>query len=181
MAGEPPMTPVLTTARLCLRPLEHADAPVLARLADNWNVAAMLSRMPFPYTLAHAEEFIARQVSGPADGTCVFAIGGGAGLMGVIGLHPDEAGTLELGYWLGEPFWGAGYATEAAGRVLAFADGELEAETVTAGHFFDNPASGRVLRKTGFRYTHDLVRACAARGTTVLCHEMMRPRGGTSA
>ncbi len=69
---------------------------------------------------------------------------------GCCGLHLRESGLFELGYWLGRPFWGHGYATEAARKLAGFAFSRLKATQLTAGYFHDNPASGRVLEKVGF-------------------------------
>jgi RimJ/RimL family protein N-acetyltransferase len=99
----------------------------------------------------------------------VFAILLRPGLfMGLCGLHP--AGGWELGYWLGKPYWGKGYATEAGWRVVTFAFEELKAETLKAGWFHDNPVSGRVLEKLGFRLVGEAERTSLSRGGPVNCH-----------
>ena len=94
---------------------------------------------------------------------------GDGAYMGKCGIHLKDCG-FELGYWLGRPYWGMGYATEAAAQVVAFAFRNLRAERVWAGWFFDNPASGRVLEKLGFRANGADQRDCAARGGSVLCN-----------
>jgi RimJ/RimL family protein N-acetyltransferase len=61
------------------------------------------------------------------------------------------SGELELGYWIARPYWGRGYATEAGRAVIDHARHSLRLPRLSAGHFIDNPASGRVLAKLGFR------------------------------
>jgi RimJ/RimL family protein N-acetyltransferase len=109
-------------------------------------------------------------------GSHVFAIQRrGDGLfLGCCGLHPADG--FEFGYWLGKPFWGRGYATEAAHRLVLFAFEELGQETVHAGWFFDNPASGHVLAKLGARHNGSQMRDSRARGVKVLCHDMLLTR-----
>ena len=87
---------------------------------------------------------------------------------------PDEG--YEFGYWLGKPFWGQGYATEAARRLAQFAFEELGLESLHAGWFHDNPASGHVLAKLGARHNGSQMRDCRARGMQVLCHDMLLTR-----
>ncbi|MGH6829198.1 MAG: GNAT family N-acetyltransferase [Rhizomicrobium sp.] len=95
--------------------------------------------------------------------------------LGGIGLRPGPDGH-ELGYWLGRPFWGFGYASEAATGVMRFAFERLGLSFVHAGWFHDNPASGQVLAKLGACHNGSRVRACLARGAPVLCHEMLLTR-----
>ena len=94
--------------------------------------------------------------------------------IGICGVHPLR--NWEFGYWLGKPFWGRGYATEAAHRLVTYAFEALDLETVHAGWFFDNPASGHVLAKLGARHNGSAMRDCRARGMAVLCHDMLLTR-----
>ncbi|MEO8926286.1 MAG: GNAT family N-acetyltransferase [Caulobacteraceae bacterium] len=163
--GEHPQRPTLKTKRLALRGLRPHDAPRMAELVDDYDIARMTTRIPHPFAVEHAEDFIARmQGRDPARET-VFAIETKAeGLLGVLGLHPTPAG-IELGCWLGRPFWGLGYATEAALAALAWAGADWGRRYIVSGHFADNPASGRVLTKVGFLYTGEVVgRFSLARG-----------------
>lgn len=77
-----------------------------------------------------------------------------------------------LGYWIGKPYWGHGYASEAAHRVIRFAFDELDAKLLTAGWFFDNPASGRILEKLGFKPSGSEEMECLSRGEPVFCHKV---------
>jgi ribosomal-protein-alanine N-acetyltransferase len=162
----------LESERLLLREPKLSDAPTIAQLMNDWDVVKNLSSAPFPYLEEDARAFLARQREGLAEGTdYAFAVtrkSDGA-FMGKCGVHLKEAG-YELGYWLGRPYWGQGFATEAAAEVLAFAFRNLRAESVEAGWFHDNPASGHVLEKLGFRANGSGQRDCAARGESVLCN-----------
>lgn len=139
------------TSRLTLRPGWPEDAPALAAAIAYHDVARMTARVPWPYTLADAEAFL----SLPQDRTrptCLIVAhdeGVLSRLIGGVGLS-NTTGEAELGYWLTPGAWGRGYATEAAAAMLDHARHALGARRVQAGHFADNPASGRVLRKLGF-------------------------------
>ena len=161
------MMPTLETDRLLLRPFRAEDAAALVALADNWNIARMTTRIPHPYTRDIADRWIASQAADRQSGDeIIFCIELHGAAIGAVGLKRSAAGEYELGYWLGEAWWGRGYATEAAARAARFAFDELGAGRLTAGHFLDNPASGQVLEKCGFRYTGEGVEHCAARGET---------------
>ena len=146
------MRKLLETERLILRAFELADAPDVQRLAGDRAVAAGTLTIPHPYPDGVAEEWIA---SHDGRDTAPFAIErkeDGA-LLGAVGLdvEPDHA-RAELGYWVGKPYWGHGYATEAARAVVRYAFDNLNLHRVYAYHFVDNPASGRVLQKIGMTY-----------------------------
>jgi len=167
----------LETERLMLQPPQDADAEAILLLANNFAVAKNTISMPHPYALNDARAFIARSCERRTKGVdypfVVFRKADMA-LVGAVGVHPDR--NFELGYWIGEPFWGQGYATEAARRVVRFAFEDLGAKEVRAGWYADNPASGRVLEKLGFRYTTDEDLPSLARGCTVTCRRMVLTR-----
>ena len=169
---------ILESERLLLRPPERRDIPALVPLANDYDVAKNLSTLPHPYTVTHGEEFVARVEEQRASGSDFnFAITRKSdnSYMGGCGLHLKE-GKFEFGYWLGRPFWKHGYATEAATRLVLFAFEELQAESVWAGWFFDNPASGRVLEKLGCKANGMDKRACMARGSEVDCNLVILAR-----
>jgi ribosomal-protein-alanine N-acetyltransferase len=172
------MNEELETERLLLRPVCAADLPKVAALMADYNVAKNLSTAPHPYTLADAEVFYGRHCEARARGDgYVFAImrkSDGA-LIGKNGLHAKD-GVVEMGYWLGKPYWGQGFATEAARRVLEFGFDDLKLEKIVAGWFEDNPASGRILAKLGFAATETIERNCLARGHAVRCNMMVLTR-----
>ena len=143
--------PVLETKRLALRAARLEDAKAVAALANDRRIAENTARIPYPYKLADAEQFIAgASKKGEAaylvtlrDGTIV----GACGLM----FHYDD--TPEIGYWLGVPYWNKGYATEALHALIDYAFTDLTHESVQAGARVTNPASRRVLEKCGFQWT----------------------------
>lgn len=162
------MTQDLTTSRLLLRPPRASDAARVRALCGNWNVARMLARVPYPYPAGLAESWIAQQAVERQDGTAyVYAILPGDELFGVIGLERGKNGAHELGYWLGEPWWGQGYMSEAAARLVRFAFDDLRLDRLVSSHFTDNPASGRIQEKCGFRVTGRGRVASLSRGAEV--------------
>ena len=158
VSPSPAAAALLSTARLSLRPPHAADAPALARLVDDIDIARMTTAIPHPYPHDAAEGFIDRMARADPGRERLFAVeAAGEGFVGLLGFHPNEQGAPELGYWLGRPFWGRGYMTEAVRAALAWAGGDWGKRFVMAGHFADNDASGRVLIKAGFLYTGDVV------------------------
>lgn len=159
------------TERLTLRPGWIEDAPDVARAIAFRSVCDKLSKVPWPYTQADAEAWVASQQAAKHPTLTIFAHDGGSvRLIGGIGIHQDEAGEHELGYWLTPDAWGRGYATEAGRGVVRMARESLRLPRLVSGHFVDNPASGRVLRKLGFRPTGRIEqRHSRARGTSAAC------------
>lgn len=157
------------TERLILRAPVAADAPVMVELANDPRVAGNVARLPFPYTQAHAEEGLAQIAAYDPRREVAFAIEHRHfGFIGMLSFHERQPRRPEVGYWVGRPFWGRGYATEALEASLRWAKGDWRRNVVWAGHFADNPASGQVLCKAGFLYTGDVEpRECLARGQTV--------------
>ncbi len=153
------MTFNITTARLRLRPVRRGDARPLQALCNNWNVARMLSRVPYPSPVEAVEAWTGAQAAAWASGLAYnFAIEHQDGehrneLIGVVGVSRCDDGGYEIGYWLGEPWWGQGLMTEAVGRILDFARASLGLDRLRSDYFVDNPASGRVQEKCGFRIT----------------------------
>ena len=148
------MAGAIRTERLVLRAPQSADAARVGKLSRDRDVARMVTSMPFPQPDIAAEGFLlimeARERLGSDH---VFAIElPGDGVIGLCGVHARGDDGFEIGYWLGRPYWGHGYATEAARALTAHAVA-LKRGPVVAGHFEDNPASGRVLEKAGFVYT----------------------------
>jgi ribosomal-protein-alanine N-acetyltransferase len=161
----PTLQPNLTTARLLLRPFASADAPDVQRYAGDRDVAAMTLTIPHPYPDGAAEAWIATHAPRYAEGELVsFAITEreSEALVGAIGLHLEQRhNRAELGYWIGKPFWGRGYATEAAEAVIGFGFETLGLNKIHAAHFTKNQASARVIEKLGMAYEgclreHDL-------------------------
>jgi RimJ/RimL family protein N-acetyltransferase len=144
------VVPVLATARLVLRAPRRSDSKAIAALANDRRIAANTARIPHPYAIEDAEQFIAS--INKREGEACFAVTLGGAPIGVCGVDLREDGP-ELGYWLGVPFWGRGFATEAARALIDHAFGDLEHETLISGARVNNPASRRVLEKCGFQWT----------------------------
>jgi ribosomal-protein-alanine N-acetyltransferase len=151
----------IRTRRLTLRPLGLRDAARIAELAGDWDIARMTARIPYPYSVRLAEEWIA-EIN---DTECVLGIVHRFRLIGCCGYVPDEQ-SADIGYWIGKPWWGRGFATEAA-RALIDHCFDRGFERVTCGHFADNPASGRVIAKLGFIAVGRERLWCEARGEHV--------------
>ena len=158
------------TERLLLRPGWAEDAPALSAAIAHESVAMKLARLPWPYTQSDAAFWLNLPRSDSEANFLIFARTMGAPrLVGGIGLH-DQDGEMEIGYWLSPPYWGLGFATEAGRAVVSIARHTLRLPRLVSGHFVDNPASGHVLRKLGFKPTgHVVPRHCTARGQDVPC------------
>jgi RimJ/RimL family protein N-acetyltransferase len=161
--------PRIETRRLTLRPPLPSDVDPIARLADDADIARMTSRLPHPYRRADAEAFVASaQTMDPAQEAVFVIETDGDGPVGVVGMHPASPLGPEIGYWVGRPWWGRGIASEAAEAVIGWAGRDWRRRAAIAGHFTDNPASGRVLEKAGFLYTGEVQhRHSLARGGAV--------------
>ncbi|WP_292522199.1 GNAT family N-acetyltransferase [Methanoculleus sp.] len=149
--------PILVTDRLVLRPFTPKDAPVVQRLAGDYAVASRTLEIPYPYPDGAAEAWIATHAAGFRKGLhAVYAVtrAGKGDLVGAAGLVEINRrhGRGELGYWVGRPYWGRGYATEAARAVIECGFSVLGLHRVYAMHFSRNPASGRVMAKCGMRH-----------------------------
>lgn len=116
--------PVLETERLVLRPPRFEDAATIAVLANDRRIADNTLRIPHPYTLADAQAFLT--AANASGGEIVFLITAWDGaVLGCCGIGKLDGEHPEIGYWLGVPFWGKGYATEAARALIDHAFGEL--------------------------------------------------------
>ena len=148
----------IETGRLILRPLEIADAPAITHHCRDGSIARNTARIPDPYPLLAAELYIltVRARSG-GKASYVYAITDRSSdaLVGasVVFKRNPAATDWEIGYWIGPDMQGRGFATEAAGGLIEAIHADLAPPRITAGHFEDNPASGRVLEKLGFTYT----------------------------
>ncbi len=140
----------LRTERLTLRAPRPADAKAIARIANDLRIARNTARLPHPYRLADAEHFI--DAVNKQAGEATFVVLRDGEVIGACGIDPRD-GVPEIGYWLGVPHWGRGYATEAVRAVIDHAFGDLRHETLQAGARVSNPASRRVLEKCGFQWT----------------------------
>ncbi len=168
-------TPVLETERLVLRAPRLGDAKSVAALANDRRIAENTARIPHPYRIADAQEFISTanlgnetvllitQRSGPVLGGCGFT---------QIDRHPPE-----IGYWLGAKYWGKGYATEAVRALIDHAFTDLDCEALQASARVTNPASRRVLEKCGFQWTGAGLCRIRALGSSVPVDRFRLDRG----
>jgi RimJ/RimL family protein N-acetyltransferase len=147
--------PTFETPRLVLRPFSMADAPEVQRLAGEFDVARTTLNIPHPYEPGTAENWIASQPGMWASGArmaCAIERKEDQRLVGAVGLNfTRDHGRAELGYWIGKPYWGNGYATEAASTLVEYAF-QSGLQRVMARHFGGNIASGRVMQKIGMRF-----------------------------
>jgi RimJ/RimL family protein N-acetyltransferase len=159
------------TERLLLRPGWVEDAPALTKAVAHETVVRNLALLPWPYSEADARWYLENVHGMGGPEFLVFERHGDRALVGAVGLHvdPEEPeGALEIGYWIAPSRWGMGYATEAAAAVLRAARDTLRLRQIKSAYFTDNPASGRVLAKLGFRPTGQIVpRESKGRGRAV--------------
>ncbi|HWU01555.1 MAG TPA: GNAT family N-acetyltransferase [Novosphingobium sp.] len=163
----------IRSERLFLRPIWPEDWQALhAGIADE-QVVRNLALAPWPYTEADARAFAALPENPRFPRSAIVAPHGADGerVIGCVGLHEPERiaeGEAILGYWIAQPHWGHGYATEAGRSMLTLAR-MLGHRRIVANHFLDNPASGKVLERLGFRATGDVeLQHSAARGEKAL-------------
>ena len=182
---------VLTTDRLLLRPPVPSDADAIHRLVNDWGIVRMLSRLPFPYPRAVADEWIRSVREQDANGEAAHLLliergEEGDRLVGCVGVRIEgrdgprpggapqgghgrfpQDGHADVGYWIGRAFWGRGLATEAVGRVCEWALAELPVDRLVARVATDNEASAAVLKRLGFREAGRGRQFFAARGGEV--------------
>ena len=157
------------TDRLLLRPGWREDAPALLNAIADPAIIDKLPGSPWPYSITDAERWLAQDREPTALPELLVHVRtrGAPRLVGGVALRPLGGGRAELDYWIARPCWGLGFATEAAGAVRDMAHG-LQITTLRSCHFIDNPASGRVLEKLGFRPTG----AIEPRHSTVRGHDV---------
>ena len=169
------------TERLLLRPFWPEDASAVLAGINNPLILKNLSSPPCPYGLADAQDFcvlpfdenlpnfaMIRRTRGTPE--LIGSIG-----LGLLGEDAPYEGAIQIGYWLDQRHWGLGYASEAARAVLQIA-AAIGHRQIIGRHFVDNPASGRVLAKIGFRPTgrtvplHSKARTAPAAAAELVCH-----------
>jgi RimJ/RimL family protein N-acetyltransferase len=145
------MVETISTERLVLRPLRVSDAGPMTLHSSDQRVARMTTSIPHPYPPGAAAAYIEGTLTGrhTEEAWAIDATqSDGEELIGVISFKP---GLDELGYWVGPPYWNAGYATEAVTALAAHLFGARGLERLDAIAFADNAASAAVLLKAGFR------------------------------
>jgi RimJ/RimL family protein N-acetyltransferase len=145
--------PWLETARLILRPYRETDIAELVPLIGTREVAATTLRIPYPYTEREASDFLARAGDSEDEIRLAITLRADGRLCGGIGLRlAPEHQHAELGYWLGVPYWGQGFGSEAARELMRYGFEDLNLHRIFASHFKGNSASGKILKKIGMRY-----------------------------
>lgn len=147
--------PKLHTKRLTLRPFSLTDAPRVQELAGDRRVSEMTANIPYPYKDGMAESWIAsRAVAFSRGEAIVYAVtlSETSELIGTVSLTELTATDGNLGYWIGFPYWGNGYCTEAAGALVEFGLKEFGLPLIYARHLKENRPSGRVILNIGFQH-----------------------------
>ena len=144
---------IIETERLTLRRPTAADVPAIATLANDIRIAQMMRRLPFPYLVEHANDFIATLTAPTMTGDVAYLVEHLHMPVGMVGIDWRRATTPELGYWLGCDHWGRGFATEAARAAIDVAFENPRATEVVAVARVANPASRNILEKCGFQWT----------------------------
>ena len=175
----------ITTPRLLLRPLRREDGPALLPLISNWNVARWLGVVPWPYRPDDMTEFIDK-IALPRQGGSkpIFAIlldGSPIGLAECCGQPLTEAtlsNASDLGYWLGEPYWAQGYATEAISALIGRVFAQPEAGVIRSAVFEGNAASLNLQQRLGFEIVGNATTHCRPQGRelSLICTRLTRTR-----
>ncbi|KQB98002.1 hypothetical protein AL073_03595 [Loktanella sp. 1ANDIMAR09] len=160
--------PTLRSARLVLRDLRPDDLDAVTLLANDFEVSKWLVPVPFPYARADADDFLRMDITGEL------------GLLWVILRDDVLIGVVstgkELGYWLGQPFWGQGYMTEAAQAAVDHSFAASDMDKMHSSHFTENHGSRRVLEKLGFQDVGGHVHFSNARQADVPGRSMLLTR-----
>lgn len=167
--------PVLTGARLVLRPLDASDAGLLEMYTSDARVAKGTRSIPHPLPPGATAQFITRATA-PTREEDVWVLDGAGqdrpSVLGLISLKPLDRQQSQIGYWVAPAFWNAGYATEAVNCLIKA--NPRNARTLFAEVFQDNAASAHVLMNAGFDYLGDAEAYSVARRTTVPTWTYMR-------
>ena len=166
---------IIHTQRLCLRPWIDADAPALFELARDPRIGMLCGWKPFEL-IDDAREALSTVLV--ANDSYAVTLGSTGEIVGSIALHIDtdspEATVADIGYWIGVPYWGNGYASEA-GRAIIERAKELGVETIILKYFDGNDASRRVSEKLGFTWRsreEGVEYPLIGKRLTVLCTEL---------
>jgi RimJ/RimL family protein N-acetyltransferase len=164
----------IESRRLQLRAPIRGDVPELVRLADNPRIAAVLSRLPSPYTRADGIAFV--EIFAQREDERPYAITLEDRLIGIVGFTYRDGAPPELGYWLGEPYWGTGYMSEAVRALMDVAYGTHLYPRIQARALKANLASLNVLRKAGFAVTGEGTDAATTAGAAIVFLMAEQPR-----
>jgi ribosomal-protein-alanine N-acetyltransferase len=180
------MQPTLYSERLILRPYQVEDGPAVQRLAGDIRIADTTTTIPHPYPPDAAEAWISTHAQAFSERTgATFAItlrdtGVLVGTISLIEISMKHA-RAEVGYWIGVEFWGYGYCTEALNKIISFALESLSVTRIVARCLARNPASARVMEKSGLKREGLLSKHILKNGTyeDILLYGLVLPaRGG---
>ncbi len=156
----------IATQRLILRTPRTTDAERLSGLSSDLDVARMTTRIPHPNSVANILAWLAGSEAG-AEQNFVATLNGE--IIGVCSFRQDPDPAIgELGYWVGKPYWGRGYATEMARGLIRHVFATTARTALPISHFIDNPASARVIGKCGFKPVGRRSLHCISRGADVV-------------
>jgi RimJ/RimL family protein N-acetyltransferase len=165
------MPNTITTARLVLRPVRREDGPALFALINNWNVARWLSRVPWPYRAEDMTEFLETvalpRSEGPNPCLGILLEGQPIGVVectGQAAIEEPQTDGSDLGYWIGEPYWGQGYVTEVVSALVGRVFAEPSAAVIRSAFYAGNAASWRVQEKLGFEIVNEVMGFCRPHG-----------------
>jgi RimJ/RimL family protein N-acetyltransferase len=163
----------IKSERLLLRPSREADIPEIVRLLNDPAIAETTLNIPYPYSEKTAREWLTFQQQRWESGdehTFVIIRQEDNQLLGAIGIRPNARHKkAEIGYWIGKPYWGQGYATEAARAITRYGFEILDMNRIYASHLPENPASGRVMQKVGMQF-EGVLRQDVRKGDQFLDH-----------
>ncbi|TFB14230.1 N-acetyltransferase [Filobacillus milosensis] len=155
------MNLTLQTERLILKPFTLNDAPRVVELANDPDLARTTLNIPYPYTIDSAKDWISKHPSQiEEESVYPFAIYNQQDnrLIGTMSIRPNHRHKRgEIAYWIGKDYWGQGFATEAAKRVIKFGSDELLLNKIWAMSLTDNPGSIKVMRKVGMKKEGTLI------------------------
>ena len=143
----------LETDRFILRPPLKKDIPTILKHMQQPSISANTLHIPFPYSRKDAMTWVTKSkqefVKGLSYTFCILDKKKHE-MIGAIGLHMNsDHNRAEAGYWIAEPYWNNGVATEALVRIMEFGFKEVKLNKIFATHLVDNPSSGRVMIKAG--------------------------------
>lgn len=172
--GSPAIIPQLYSERLMLRHVSYEDVDAICALANNWEVARWMSRLPYPYLKSNALSIL-QQVTF-REIIWIIQDCSSTEIFGMAGLTLNESESVELGYWLGQIYWHKGFATEASQIILEFAFDTVFLSEIKSGCFIDNVRSIHVLEKLGFRVIGTSKRWCMAQAKELSHLDMLLTR-----
>ena len=167
----------LDTPRLRLRPTSAVDAKRAFEIQNDWAVTRMLSNASYPPKENNIKDWFSSHEHEWAEGSAYrFAIEQGERTIGIVDVDGIVGSTGSLGYWLERESWGKGYAFEAAQALIGFVFNEAGLSRLESGHASDNPVSGRVLSRLGFRQVGNRELFSRARRETIIqcCYVLER-------